>query len=267
MWGLCRLAHVLPHYEVCAGSGPHLLLVHGMLSSRAQWAPNLPALAQVCRPVLLELFGHGRSPAPQALEAYHPDRYVEAFEEIRRALGVERWMLGGQSLGAALTLRYALDHPERVQAQLLTNSASALSGPEWSERLREPMQALRGAVERDGRAALERMPVHPARARRLDAEVKAALVADAARHDPRGVACSGLGTVVHATLGHRLAENRVPALLVCGAREKRFLPLRDAAEKTMPGLEIADLDGGHSVNLDASREFDGVATAFIARHA
>ena len=63
----------LPHYEVHPGRGPHLLLVHGMLSSRAQWLPNLAALAAVCRPVTLELWGHGRSPAPADPAAYHPD--------------------------------------------------------------------------------------------------------------------------------------------------------------------------------------------------
>ena len=258
---------MLPHYEVHDGSGPYLLLVHGMLSSRAQWAPNLRALSRVCRPVRLELYGHGRSPAPESIDAYHPDRYVEAFERIRQEIGAERWMVCGQSLGAALTLRYALDHPERVQAQLLTNTASALSGPEWAERLRAPMESLLRAVEAHGRAALERMPVHPAQARRLAPQVKAALVADAALHDPGGVARSGLGTVVHSTLGHRLRENRVPALLVCGAREERFRALRDAAEKAMPGLEVVDLDGGHSVNLDAVAGFDRAATEFIARHA
>ena len=37
----------------------------------------------------------------------------------------------GQSLGATLTLRYALDHPERVLAQVFTNSTSALADSDW----------------------------------------------------------------------------------------------------------------------------------------
>ncbi len=256
----------LPDYEVLPGRGPHLLLVHGMLSSRSQWRPNLPALSRVCRPVVLELYGHGRSPAPKAIEAYHPDRYVEAFDRIRRELGAERWFVLGQSLGGALTLRYALTHPERVIAQLLTNTSSAFSGPKWRSDLEAGMEALQRAVAEHGAAALERMPIHPSQASRLDPEVKAALLADAAEHDPQGVAFSARGTVLHAALGDRLVENRVPALLVCGAREKRFAPLREFAEQHMPGLEIEDLDGGHSVNLDAPREFDRVAVAFIARH-
>ena len=52
------------------GTGPYLLLVHGFLSSRAQWRPNLEGLRRFCRPVVVELWGHGRSPTPDDPEAY-----------------------------------------------------------------------------------------------------------------------------------------------------------------------------------------------------
>ena len=110
------------HYEVHGTAGPHLLLVHGLLSSREQWTPNLAALTQHYRPVIVELLGHGRSPSPEDPAAYRPEAIVADLERIRSALGVERWLVCGQSLGAALTLRYALRHPERVIAQVFTNS-------------------------------------------------------------------------------------------------------------------------------------------------
>ena len=43
------------YYDVHDGTGPYVLLVHGFLSSRAQWRPNLAALASVMRPVVVEL--------------------------------------------------------------------------------------------------------------------------------------------------------------------------------------------------------------------
>src|SRR3954453_2438210 len=98
-----------PYVEVHDGDGPPALLVHGMLSSRAQWLLNLDALRSVCTPVVLELWGHGRSPTPEDPGAYAPEAYGETFDAIRRDLGVDRWFLIGQSLGAALTMRYALD--------------------------------------------------------------------------------------------------------------------------------------------------------------
>ena len=50
-------------------------------------------------------------PSPQKPEDYIPERYVAAFEEIRKALSVEQWFVIGQSLGAGLTLRYVLGPP------------------------------------------------------------------------------------------------------------------------------------------------------------
>ena len=69
---------------------PHLLMVHGMLSSRAQWAPNVEALSEVCAPVVIELLGHGRSPAPTEPQAYTVEAYVRRFDALRDHLGLPR---------------------------------------------------------------------------------------------------------------------------------------------------------------------------------
>src|SRR5271170_4917873 len=104
------------------GGKPYLLLVHGLLSSRAQWRPNLRALSAVSTPVVVELLGHGRSSSPAASEAYSVAAYVRRFEALRERLGVERWFICGQSFGAGLTIRYALEHPERIVGQIFTNT-------------------------------------------------------------------------------------------------------------------------------------------------
>ncbi len=258
---------LLPHFEVHPGRGPYALLVHGIISSREQWCLNLGALSEVCRPVVVELFGHGRSPAPKELAAYHPDRYIDAFEQIRTDLGQERWIVVGQSLGAALTLRYALHHPAHVAAHILTNSNSAFAEPEWEEQLKPGMEALLRDVEREGAAALERIPIHPRHGRRLPTHIKALLVAEAKLHDPRGVALSMIGTAAKSGMGHQLERNQVPTLLLCGAREKRFVAHRRMAEERMPLLEVAELEAGHAVNLEAHAEFNRRAVEFVSRHA
>ena len=103
------------YYETHGTGGPYLLLVHGMLSSRAQWMANVAALSGFCRPVICELFGHGRSPSPPSPDAYWPDNYVSEFEMIRKDLDCKEWFICGQSLGASLTLRYSLAHPDCIR--------------------------------------------------------------------------------------------------------------------------------------------------------
>ena len=256
-----------PYFEVHPGGGPYMLLVHGLLASRAQWQLNLGALAEVCRPVVVELLGHGRSPAPADRTAYRPAAYVEAFEQIRRGLGVERWLVCGQSLGAALTLRYALERPKRVIAQVFTNSNSALADPGWDEAVRQALEANARQLQAQGRAALEASPVHPRRARRLPEAVRAALVADSDLLDPRGVGLTGLETVLNSPVRDTVHRNVVPSLLVVGLRERRFRPHRDFAERHMPALEIVETDAGHPVNIEAADEFNAAVCDFVRRHA
>jgi pimeloyl-ACP methyl ester carboxylesterase len=254
------------YYDVHDGSGPYALLVHGFLSSRAQWTLNLAALSAVTRPVVVELFGHGRSPSPPEGDAYTPEGYVREFERIREALGADRWFVIGQSLGAALTLRYALDHPGRVIAHVFTNSQSALAEDGWEDRVRAGMEAQTKALEADGRRAIAAHPLNPARATRLPPDVRDALARDTALHDPHGIAMTGMHTVPGSSMRGRVQENRVPAMLTAGEREERFAPYRGFAEKAMPLLECIGLDAGHAVNIEAAEGWNAAVVAFLRRY-
>ncbi len=253
------------HYEVHGSRGPHVLLVHGMLSSRAQWAPNLAALTPFARPVVVELLGHGRSPAPADPRLYSPESYCREFERIREALGAARWFVVGQSLGAALTLRYALDHPSRVVAQVFTNSNSAFAEPEWGPSLRPAMEALGAELAREGRGALERMAIHPKHGR-LPRELQAPLVADAELHSPQGVGLTALHTVTTSSVRAQIHANTVPSLLVVGERESRFAAHCEFAEKAMPQLRVVRLPAGHAVNLHCADAFNRAVVDFLAPH-
>jgi 2-succinyl-6-hydroxy-2,4-cyclohexadiene-1-carboxylate synthase len=253
------------YFEVHPGNGPYLLLVHGILSSRAQWMLNLEALSKVTRPVIVELLGHGRTPAPESPGPYRPEGYVEAFEKIRKQLGVSRWLICGQSLGAALTLKYALDHPKRIIAQVITNTTSGL------RELTNRDEDVKGAsligqrVLEQGVEGLKKIPVHPVNARSLCKEVREVLVEDSASLSVLGVANAIRYTTADLSLRDEIYRNQVPTLLVCGKREKRFQPLRDFAAAHMPLLDILDLDAGHAVNIDAAEEFNQAVTAFFLR--
>lgn len=257
----------LLHYEVHGERGPCVLMVHGFLSSRAQWLPNLEALSEWSRPVVIELFGHGRSPSPVEPERYMPAHYAAEFEAIRERLGIERWLVVGQSLGAALTLRYALDYPSRVVAQVFTNSMSALAGDGWDTRVRPVMQEQARAFDAAGRSAIDSHPLNPLRSRRLPADMRIQFEEDNRLHDPRGLAMTGLHTVPGSSVRSHICENRVPTLLIAGRREARFEEYRRFAAKMMPQTEVVVLDGGHAVNIDAAREFNAAVRTFFGKHA
>lgn len=251
------------HYEEHPGNGPPMLFVHGFLSSRAQWRENVGALGAVCRPVVVELWGHGRSPAGDSPEDYSAAGYLAQFEAIREGIGAERWHLCGQSLGASLTLRYSLAHPERVIAQVFTNSNSAFATAAIIVERRRLAAAAIEDIEARGIAAVEDLPVHPRRARRLPPGLHEELVADARRIEPRAIADSYRHLNVDVSV--REEVRRIPArtMMVCGSYEKRFAPHRDYAAANMPGLRVVDLPAGHAVNAERHEEFNEAVAGFL----
>jgi pimeloyl-ACP methyl ester carboxylesterase len=121
-------------------------------------------------------------------------------------------------------------------------------------------------IERDSRAALERIRVHPRHARRLPPEFYAELLADAQLHTPRGIANTLRYTTPNVPVRERVKDLRVPTLLVCGERETRFLPNRAFAERTIPGLQVVGADAGHAVNIQAAEVFNTAVVGFLSRH-
>lgn len=255
---------MLPYFEVHdRGRGPYLLLLHGMLSSRAQWRLNIDALAEVARPVVVEVLGHGRSPAPDDPEPYRMDAYIAGFEAIRRELDADRVVVCGQSFGAGITIRYALRYPERVMGLVFTNSNSALAPKSPETEARREQRAR--AIEEGGRAALEAERIHPRHGRHLPEAVRRELLADAELLSPAGVAKCIRVTGPDLSVVDDLGALRVPAMLINGYREQRFQPLRDRAAAALPGGRVVDLDGGHGVNIHAADAFNATVAGFIAQ--
>ena len=249
-----------PHVEVHGESSlPPLLLVHGFLSSRAQWRPNLDDLRTFCRPIILELWGHGRSPTPDNPDAYRVGAYVAIFENVRRKLGVERWWLCGQSFGAGLTLRYALMHPDCVEGQIFTNSVSAFRS-NGSEAGR---QAAALALERGGQSAIEALPYHPRHSRRFAPEIKAEMLDDAKHVTPRGIANAIRYTVPGLSVAEDFGRTMVPTMLVNGTWDRAFQPLRQLAVERLQSLQVVDLNGGHSINAEVPELFNKEVRHFL----
>lgn len=252
-----------PFVEVHDGDGPPLLLVHGMLAGRALWSANLDQLRRVCTPVVVELFGHGRSPSPTETGRYAPDSYVRDLEQIRSALAIDRWFLFGHSLGATITLRYALAHPERVIGHAFTNSASALAGDAWRRRVRATVDADARRIEAGGPAALATHRLNPARSRHVVQPVRDALAADGPLLDPVGVAASMRAAVAAESLREAVTGNTRPCLLVAGTVERSFEEPTTFAEAVMPELVTVRVDAGHSPNAEVPHVFNALLGDFV----
>ncbi|SFI46360.1 alpha/beta fold hydrolase [Albimonas pacifica] len=244
---------------------PPLLLIHGFMASRAQWHGNVERLSRRRRVAVVELLGHGRAHAPADPEAYTIPRYVETLEALRERLGVRRWHVCGQSLGAGISVAYVLAKPGAAIAQAFTNSGAVMTRPDDAAKVRE-RRATAAQIRAGGRAKLPEARVHPARATRYPPETKARLMADAALLDPEAMARAMEITVAGTAAMHRLHELRLPTLLINGRWEKRFQAHLPALRAGIPHLEVVDLEGGHSINAEQPEGFDNALEAFLDRH-
>jgi len=266
-----RLAYQVHEHHPVGSQGessrPYLLLLHGFLSSAAQWMLNLDALSQVCIPVTAELWGHGASPTPADEAAYHPERYVTELEHIRAEIGCDRWFVCGYSIGAGITIRYAHTYPDRVFGHIFTNTNSALASNAVMEKWRVGAPESAAKIRQGGLAEIERIPVHPKFAKRLPSPVYDALREDAQKLDPRAIANGLLVTNPHASIRDLASTNPRPALLCFGIREKRFHAAKTWAQEHMANLKIVDLEAGHGVNMEDPEVFDHHVCAFVLDHA
>jgi pimeloyl-ACP methyl ester carboxylesterase len=108
------------HYEI-GGSGPPLLLVAGMASDSASWAPLVPRLEQDFTVVRPDNRSTGRT-APTDAPASVPVWARDAVALLDH-LGIERAPVIGHSLGGIIALQMALDAPHRLSRLVLLASA------------------------------------------------------------------------------------------------------------------------------------------------
>jgi len=103
-----------------SGAGPPLVLLHGLTATRRYVVMGSRLLERSGRRVIAyDARGHGRStPAPDP-SAYGYERLAADLLAVLDALGLERAVLAGASMGAHTAVRFALCHPERVAALAL----------------------------------------------------------------------------------------------------------------------------------------------------
>lgn len=257
--------HVDLHGPAEAPDAPPLVLIHGFLASRAQWHGNLGRLARRRRVAVVELLGHGRSHAPAEPERYEARAYHRALEALRARLGGRRWHVCGQSMGAGVSVSYALAHPEAVIAHAFTNSGAVMTDPE-DRATRDERRRGAAAIRAGGRAGLPEARVHPARATRYPPATFAALMQDAELLEPEACARALELTLPGAAAIGRLHALRPPTLLVNGRWEKRFQRHLPHIRAQVPQLEVVDLEGGHSINAEQPAAFDAALEEFLSRH-
>jgi pimeloyl-ACP methyl ester carboxylesterase len=145
-----RLAGGAMAYAV-AGTGPPLVLIHGLGGTRHTWRHLMSALARTHTVIAPDLPGHGESDAPAG--NYSFGGHACAVRDLLLALGHRRASIAGHSLGGGVALQIAYQFPERTDRLVLVSSGGL--GSEVTPILRAATLPGAGAVV----AALSTVPV------------------------------------------------------------------------------------------------------------
>ncbi|XP_018599728.1 protein ABHD4-like isoform X2 [Scleropages formosus] len=100
-----------------------LVMIHGFGGGVGLWIRNLDPLSR-SRPIIaFDLLGFGRSSRPRFPKdaSLAEEKFVTSIEQWRRALGLERMILLGHSLGGYLATSYTIQYPERVSHLILAD--------------------------------------------------------------------------------------------------------------------------------------------------
>ncbi|GGK52336.1 hydrolase [Nocardia camponoti] len=116
-----------------AGTGPPLLLVHGITDSSATWLPVFDALAEHFTVIAPDLLGHGESAKPRA--DYAVAAYANGMRDLLSVLGIDRITIVGHSLGGGVAMQFAYQFPERVERIVLVCPAGMGAGVHPAFRL------------------------------------------------------------------------------------------------------------------------------------
>lgn len=102
------------------GSGPVLLLIHGMADNSSTFEPLLERLAEDYTVIAPDLLGHGGSDRPRA--DYSLAAFTNAMRDLLLYLNIERATLVGHSLGGGIAGQFTYQFPEMVERLVFINT-------------------------------------------------------------------------------------------------------------------------------------------------
>lgn len=219
------------HYRE-RGSGETLILLHGNGEDGSYFEHQMEAFASRFRVIALDTRGHGKSPrgkVPFTIRQFADD--LLAFMDEH---GIERAHLLGFSDGGNVALAFALAHPERVGKLVLNGANLDAHGVKPSVQL--PIEAGYRAASFFGRWS--------GRARR-NAEMLGLMV-----NDPN-------------IAPEELAALRAPTLVVAGTRDMIKEEHTRLIASSIPGAQLAFVEGDHFVAIGNPREFNEVVEGFL----
>lgn len=216
------------------GTGEPVVLLHGRAASGACWDWHIPHLAKKYRVIAYDSVNHGFSAnSPEGQD--EPNR-VDELEAVLRALGIDRPVLIGQSMGAMTSLRWATRHPDRARAIIGAGMGWPLPvGPDITPApLSDGLWLTSRNWDPQWAAEHSEIVAQYSRVRSTATAIEQSL-------RPRPF---GENEWLDSSFGEKLATIRTPVSLFVGADDFAAEPAR-ALSEIIPGATLTVVEGAH----------------------
>ncbi|MCC7364568.1 MAG: alpha/beta fold hydrolase [Dehalococcoidia bacterium] len=242
---------------------PAVVLLHGFTADLRSWAQHAPAFAEDYRVIAPDLRGHGRTTAPEDLDAYTMAAFAGDVKALVDALGFGLFALVGSSFGGMVSAHFATEWPERIAALVLSDTSAAYQDSRYEEPYFERergIDRMEETVRKAGTAGLGKQLA----AGIADEFLRQATIRRYASLSPEGF----IGTAkvrrerpnLLPVLQSRLA---MPVLVVAGETD----PVRSASEviaAELPGARYVQFrEAGHTVPMHRPGDFADAVIGFL----
>jgi pimeloyl-ACP methyl ester carboxylesterase len=246
------------HY-IEAGSGPNLILLHGLGGSSQVWQFNIGPLAEKYHVFVPDQIGFGKSDKP--LVNYRIRTYVDFLDQFCKQLKIDRPTLIGNSMGGWIAAIYAATYPDRVDKLVLADAAGYAPPKDFDTRAffglnpttREEMKVLSAKVFYN-KAFITDAAIDQAMAARLGAgdgytikSITESIIRGEYYHD------------------NIVTKIKQPTLIIWG-REDGLVPLSEGERfhKDIAGSTMIVFDQcAHVPNIEKAGEFNAAVIKFL----
>lgn len=242
------------------GRGDPVLFAHAIGYDRSLWDRALPQLSANRNALLVDLRGHGRSPAPPG--PYTVEMLADDCAALLDLLGIDTVDFVGLSLGGMVGQAFALRHPKRLRRLVLANTSSGY-GPAG----RELWETRKKLVREGGMRAIREMAIARGFSeafRERHPEIVAAAVAPILACPVEGYAgaCDAIAAL---DLAAQLPRINAPTLAIAGSLDVGTpVDMLRGIAAAIPGARLAVIEGAPHISVvEKPAEFAVLVNGFL----
>jgi len=246
-----------------AGTGPTVILLHGLGGSAQAWGLNIAPLAEKYHVIVPDQIGFGKSDKP--LVNYRVRTYVDFLDQFCKQLKIERATLVGSSMGGWIATMFTASFPDRVDKLVLVDAAGYRPPKDFDTRT---LIGLNPSTREGMKILIAKVFYN--KAFQTDAAVDQAIAARLAAGD--GYTINSLTESIirgEDFLDEIVKTIKRPTLIVWG-RQDGLVPLADGERfnKDIAGSKMIVIDQcGHVPNTEKPGEFNAAVLKFLAEGA